>query len=138
MWPAQMQERCSGSAPVEVARLADHRFVINQRGVATVVPARGSAVLGVLWTVTSDHIRSLDGFEGVAKGNYVREVVQVYPEDAGAVVDAWVYIACHSQPGRPRDGYLERVIDGARHFDVDASYVKESLTPWGQAARVES
>lgn len=146
MWPGQMHDRCPDSAPREVARLVDHRFAINERGVATVLASPGADVLGVLWTVSSDHIRALDGFEGLATGNYVRELVRVRPARAdedgsaevGPAVEAWMYIACQSGPGRPREGYLERVIDGAVHFELDESYVENSLRSWSAGAPEES
>ncbi len=141
MWPDQMQDRCPDSAPLEVARLVDHRFAINERGVATVIASPRVDVLGVLWTVSSDHVRALDGFEGLARGNYVRQLVRVRTTSVvgvGSAIEAWIYIACHSSPSRPREGYLERVIGGALHFGVDDSYIEQSLRPWATGAPGES
>lgn len=132
MWPEQMEERCPGAHPVGVAGLAGHRFLINERGVATVVPEAANEVLGVLWAVSDAHIDALDGFEGLVKGNYVRESVWVTARDTQ--VESWIYVACHSQPSSPRPGYLERVIDGATHFGLDASYVDDQLRPWAGEA----
>lgn len=130
MWPAQMEDRCPGATVLGHARLLDHRFVINERGVATVLSTPGSDVLGVLWNVTSDHLRSQDVFEGLAEGRYVRDVVRVHHQELGHDIEASIYLACHTTPGNPREGYLERVIDGAVHFRLDESYVDQSIRPW--------
>lgn len=130
MWPTQMDDRCPGATALGHARLVDHRFVINDRGVATVLPAPGSVVLGVLWNVTSDHIVAMDGFEGLSEGRYVREVAQVHHEELGQDVEASIYLACHTTLGSPREGYLERVIAGAVHFGLDESYVDQAIRPW--------
>jgi len=120
--------RVDATTPIGLATLADHSFLINVRGVATVVPSATGHVVGVLWSVTAEHIDALDGFEGLAKGNYVRERVAV--ELLGQTIDAWVYIACHDSPSTPRPGYLERVIDGAQHFGIDEEYVDSQLRVW--------
>jgi gamma-glutamylcyclotransferase (GGCT)/AIG2-like uncharacterized protein YtfP len=127
MCPDQMQSRCPGAASIGIAELHDHRFMINERGVATVVPRQRSVVAGVLWDVTAAHVEVLDGFEGVAKGNYTREVVPIQSRSAGS--EAMIYIACHDTPSTPRPGYLERVISGAQFFGLDGDYVT-NLRSW--------
>ena len=127
MSSTQMAERCPGSTPIGLASLPDFRFLINERGVATVVPEADAMVRGVLWSTTDEHIESLDGFEGLAKGNYVRETIEVETDDGA--VDALVYLACHHEPGPPRVGYLETVLGGARAFGVPADYIAE-LAGW--------
>ncbi|MGI9607815.1 MAG: gamma-glutamylcyclotransferase family protein [Acidimicrobiales bacterium] len=130
MWGAQMQERCPGATAVGEAELSDHRFRINQRGVATIVPESRSRVLGVVWNTSDVHIEALDGFEGLSKGNYTRELVIV---DVGKMaVEAVVYVACHDRPGPPRAGYLPKVVTGATEFGLPESYVAE-LAAWATA-----
>ncbi len=123
----QMAERCPGSTAAGLATLPDFRFLINERGVATVIPEADAIVHGVVWSTTDEHIASLDGFEGLAKGNYVRETIEVETDDGP--VDALVYLACHQTPGPPRVGYLETVLGGARAFGVPADYIAE-LASW--------
>lgn len=132
MWPEQMDDRCAGATPIGVAALSQHRFLINERGVATVVPDVATEVLGVLWAVSDIHIDALDGFEGLAAGNYTRDVVRV--RASGETLDTWIYVACQSQPSTPRAGYLERVIAGARHFGLDQTYVDDQLRAWAGEA----
>jgi gamma-glutamylcyclotransferase (GGCT)/AIG2-like uncharacterized protein YtfP len=123
----QMAERCPGSTPGDLATLPDFRFLINERGVATAVPSADDVVHGVLWTTTDEHIAALDGFEGLAKGNYTRETIEV--DTPNGTVEALVYLACHHEPGPPRVGYLETVLGGARAFGLPASYIAE-LAGW--------
>lgn len=123
----QMAERCPGSTASSLASLVAFRFLINERGVATVVPSADDVVHGVLWSTTDEHIAALDGFEGLAKGNYTRETIEV--DTAEGTVDALVYLACHHEPGPPRVGYLETVLGGARAFGLPASYIAE-LAGW--------
>lgn len=126
MLPEQMLDRCAGAVPLGLASISDHAFLINQRGVATIVPSIDEVVFGVLWSVSVDHLAALDGFEGVAKGNYVRERRVLNPP---VETDAWTYIACHEEPSRPREGYLERVLAGGEHFGLDPSYL-DSIRVW--------
>jgi hypothetical protein len=46
------------------ARLPGYRFVINARGVATVVEDQSREVYGVLWNITLDDEKALDKYEG--------------------------------------------------------------------------
>src|SRR6266481_7272980 len=110
MHRAEMAERCPNAVLQGIARLDRHEFLINARGVATVVPAR-SFVYGVLWTVSASDETRLDRFEGVEFGFYRKRGVTVRSE-AGQV-QAFAYVAWNSVPGRPRAGYLESILEAA-------------------------
>jgi gamma-glutamylcyclotransferase (GGCT)/AIG2-like uncharacterized protein YtfP len=121
MNPDQMAVRCPEAAPAGVALLKGWRVAINSRGVATIVPDEaGSFVEGVLWWVTEACLRSLDRYEGVARGNYVRKTLQVRLDHQ--VVQAIVYVASSSDLGEPRSGYLEDILNGANHFSLSRAY----------------
>ena len=61
----QMAARCPESRYIGLARLHDFRWQINQRGVANVVPKRGSVVEGLCYLLSrKDEVR-LDKNEGV-------------------------------------------------------------------------
>lgn len=124
----KMAERCPGAVIVDVARLDDHRFVINERGVATVVPESGTTVHGLLWTISDENLRALDVVEGLDVGHYTRERTTVI-RATGTPVEAEVYVACQDQPGPPRPGYLELVIDACRARALPAPYLDE-LAGW--------
>ena len=116
----QMAQRCTGAADPRPAVLADHDWLINERGVATLEPSSGSAVHGVVWTITDEDLSVLDRAEGVPD-RYRRYRFTVHT--AAGSVPAWVYIDHRAEPGPPRQGYLERVIDGAVHHGLPDSWI---------------
>ncbi len=90
MHRAEMAQRCPSAVLQGIARLDRHEFLINARGVATVVPAPRSLVHGVVWDVTPRDEASLDRFEGVALGFYGKGRITVL-SDAGEA-QAFVYV----------------------------------------------
>ena len=107
--------------------LSGYRFIINRRGVATVVAQPDGLVRGVCWAISATELEGLDRKEGVKAGTYVR--VQLTVEcDSGPAV-AWVYMASDSSVGTPRIGYLERVLAGAKEHDLPECY-RDELTSW--------
>ncbi len=105
-----MARRCPDAGNPRPATLADHDWLINQRGVATIEPFAGGRVHGVLWSVSEHDLATLDSAEGVPV-RYRRGQRTVHT-DGGPSPD-WVYIDHRVHPGPPRPGYLERVVDGA-------------------------
>ena len=83
--------------------LADHDWLINQRGVATVEPLAGNQVYGVVWQISDGDLATLDSAEGVPV-RYRRDEMTVHTDDGPA--PAWVYIDHRVTPGPPRPGYL--------------------------------
>jgi len=51
-------------------------------------------------------------------------------EQAGRQYIALVYIASNNRPGKPRPGYLERVIEGARENGIDNDYIQTMKQCW--------
>lgn len=117
---AQMAQRCPEALNPLPATLADHDWLINERGVATVEPVDGAEVHGVLWQVSDSDLDVLDSAEGVPV-RYRRDILVVHTEHGPR--HAWVYIDHRVEPGAPRPGYLERVIDGARHHGLPQRWV---------------
>ncbi|MGV9798154.1 poly-gamma-glutamate hydrolase family protein [Mycobacterium sp. NPDC003449] len=122
----QMAGRCPGAVDPRPARLDGHDWLINQRGVATIEPFDGSQVHGVLWRVTDQDLAALDRAEGVPV-RYRRDRLTVHTADGPA--PAWVYIDHRVDPGPPRPGYLERILDGAMHHDLPHRWI-EFLRRW--------
>jgi gamma-glutamylcyclotransferase (GGCT)/AIG2-like uncharacterized protein YtfP len=125
----QMRIRCRGHELVGIAKLEGYGFVINSRGVATIVPKPGSVVNGVVWSISKHDEDKLDTYEGVAVGLYRKEQVQVLLAD-GDKAEVMVYVAADSIPGRTRNGYLTKIIKAAERHGLPAEYVKE-LKGWG-------
>lgn len=130
MNPRQMAERCPAAVWLGRAVLKGNRFVINQRGVATLVPNRRASTFGVLWSITPACEAALDRFEGVLLGFYEKRIVKVINLD-DRPEQALTYIDPVCEVGLPRPGYLERVIDGARRAGIPDrnfhGYLKEAL-----------
>jgi phage replication-related protein YjqB (UPF0714/DUF867 family) len=126
---AQMARRCPDASNPRPATLADHDWLINQRGVATVEPFDGTQVHGVVWDLSDRDLATLDSAEGVPV-RYHRDRLTVHTADGPAV--AWVYIDHRIETGAPRAGYLERVIDGAIHHGLPHRWI-EFLRRWDPA-----
>ncbi len=125
----QMALRCPGATDPRPATLADHDWLINERGVATVEPFTGSCVHGVLWRVSDHDLATLDSAEGVPV-RYRRDRLIVHTDDGPS--PAWVYVDPRVEPGPPRPGYLERIIDGARHHGLPHRWI-DFLHRWDPA-----
>lgn len=119
----KMAVRCLDAVVVGTACLPGHRFLINTRGVATVVPALGEVVHGVLWEISKADEASLDHYEGVATGFY-RKVNARMQFDDGIATEALIYVARDDKPGRARPGYLERVVAAAKRHRLAHEYIK--------------
>ncbi len=125
----QMAARCPDAVAPRRATLADHDWLINERGVATIEPLAGSEVHGVVWHVSDRDLATLDSAEGVPV-RYRRDRLTVHTDDGPS--DAWVYIDHRVDPGPPRPGYLERIIDGAHHHELPYRWI-EFLRRWDPA-----
>lgn len=125
---SQMQERCVGSTLAGQAKLHGYRFLINTRGVATVVQENARIVYGMLWRITSQDETSLDDYEGVAWGIYEKSHIDV-ETPSGNIISALIYIARDNKEGRPRKGYMEKIADAAKFHSLPEEYIKE-LSLW--------
>ena len=123
----QMKFRCKSSSAVAVAKLPNWKFLINSRGVATVVPKNGKVAYGVVWAISRDNERSLDYYEGVREKIYSKSEVEILIEEKK--ISTLIYIAENKSPGVPRKGYLETVIDGAKSFNAHKDWLAE-LKSW--------
>ena len=74
----QMEYRCQNSRPLGKVSLLGYRFIINSRGVATIIPHNYSTVNGVLWLLNLKHEFTLDYFEGVKKKTYFNMTTRQY------------------------------------------------------------
>lgn len=124
----QMEERCRDAVFWGKARLSGYRFIINTRGVATVIPLASSDVYGVLWSITASCEKSLDECEGVRRGTYSKRMVDVCT-DRGELFHAMIYIASNSTCGSSKSGYIERIIAAAKKHGLPDAYIEE-LKSW--------
>jgi len=128
---AQLRERCPDSYFLCRARLPGHRFVITSRGYASVRKSAGGTVHGLLIALTEPDERTLDRFEGVAKGMYRRDHLEILTE-LGYPIPALIYIDDIEGEGPPAKGYLERILNGARRHGLAPAAIAE-LESWVQS-----
>ncbi len=120
----QMAERCPGAKLGGKALLDDYCFLINSRGVATVVPDMGKAVYGLLWKISATNEASLDEREGVRFGTYTKQCMMVIDEN-GQEKLALTYVASNSETGSSKEGYLEKILSALSENDMPVPYVDE-------------
>lgn len=125
-----MASRCREAEAVGVAVLQDYRFIIMADGYASVEPARGQDVYGVLWRLSARDLSNLNAYENLQAGLYRRVMLPVLYERV--TLNALVYVGRSGIEGRPRPGYMDTVIDSAREWDLPHDYV-ESLRRWAPA-----
>lgn len=132
----QMAQRCPDAGDPRPATLADHDWLINERGVATVEPLPGGVVHGVVWRLSDRDLAKLDSAEGVPV-RYRRDELTVRTDDGQQT--AWVYIDHRVEPGPPRLGYLERILEGAHQHGLPTRWIQflERWDPihWPQRSR---
>lgn len=128
-----MAHRCPGATPLGKARLAGWRYLIYTRGYANIAPDAAGEVWGGVWLVTEEHLRALDGYEGVAKGLYHRKDCEVEMEGETRITCV-VYVDSNpggDVPGVPDAAYQSRILAGAHDFALPPGYIAflETFTP---------
>ena len=98
-----------------------HRFLINEKGVATVVPDNANNVIGIVWTITETDKASLDHYEGVQSNHYSPAFIPVVVGYQS--YNSLIYIATNSTPGRARSGYMEKIFRAASTHGFDSRYL---------------
>jgi gamma-glutamylcyclotransferase (GGCT)/AIG2-like uncharacterized protein YtfP len=112
----QMAFRCPDARPLGVARLEGYRLTFagfNARwggGVATILPARRSTVLGRVWWISKTDLERLDGYEGYPFV-YDRAPVVVKAGAREFWCHTYVKNAAEVQT-TPSEDYLRTIIDG--------------------------
>jgi len=131
MCAALMRRRCPGARLEGRACLPGYRFVILRSGYASVVPAPGSSVHGLLWRLTPRDVAALNVYENLAGGLYRAVTMAVVSHRRRRA--ALVYMGSDSTLGRPRPGYLDIVTQAARDAGFPSRYLA-CLTRWASAS----
>src|SRR5215472_2890474 len=128
MCTALMRRRCPGARLEGRARLPGCRFIIMRSGYASVVPAPGECVHGLLWRLTPRDVAVLNAYENLEGGLYraVTMAVVTHRQRCAALV----YIGRDRAYGRPRPGYLDIVTRAARDAGFPPRYLR-CLARWG-------
>jgi len=126
---SQMAHRCPTAKLVGKARLSGYKFIINDRGVASIIRNADNFVDGILWSVFPVDEESLDHYEGIASNFYFKTEITAENNQTGEQSTAMVYIASDDSLGQPYPGYLEKIIKAADRFKFDSNY-KMELIGW--------
>ncbi|MBK9082811.1 MAG: gamma-glutamylcyclotransferase [Rhizobiales bacterium] len=124
MHEAEMALRCPGARVVGRARLARHRFFVMNHGYASVTRDPARDVHGLLWEIGLAHVRTLDAFEELGRGLYTKISQGVILAEGGAR-RALIYVGASLEPGRPKPGYMERIVEAAEAAGLPAAYRRE-------------
>jgi cation transport regulator ChaC len=122
MSTALMKRRCPSAVAIGTARLDGWRFFIMAAGFASIAPANGWVVHGVLWWLAPRDLAALNAYEGVEGGLYVRRTLPVRCQ--GRHEPALVYVGTSPLAGRPRPAYQWGVAAAARQWRLPANYVR--------------
>lgn len=123
-----MRGRCPSSQFLGRGILSGFAFLINARGVATVLAAPEHVVYGAIWHLETSDEKRLDVYEGVADDFYRKRTLPVIFEEGQ--VRALVYLATDERRGdRARSGYVEKIVAAAREHDFPKEYL-EALGQW--------
>ena len=114
-----------GRAPGWQLVLDKPGVVLARCGVASIVPAPGDEVLGVLYELAPADLAQVDLTEGVLIGNYERSTILVAPLDGTPAVAAETLVSAARQPGmRPSRTYMTLLIEGALEHGLPAWWIE--------------
>ncbi|MDC7787813.1 gamma-glutamylcyclotransferase [Rhodoplanes sp. TEM] len=119
---ALMRRRCPTAQEIGRAVLPGVRLLINDDGYATLVPAAGGRIEGVLWRLAPRDRAALNAYERTDVGLY-RAVAMTVRAAGGRHCRALVYVARSRRAGRPRPGYMALVVGAAREVGLPEPYV---------------
>ncbi len=120
--------RCPDYCHVSAGRLHGWRWIITTRGYASIVASERDYVLGTVYELSEDDVLSLDRFEGVENGSYLKEELGV--EVNGREVDCLVYIDPVVEEGEPKEEYIARINHGIKAAGLSEEYVTRYLRPF--------
>jgi hypothetical protein len=122
-----MRRRCPTATALGTARLDHWRYLVTRDGYASIAPAPGEVVHGVLWRLAPRDLAAVNAYESLDSGLYRRCLLPV--RRGGRRVRALVYVARDRCAGRPRPGYQDLVVRAARDWRLPADYVRQ-LERW--------
>lgn len=117
-----MSSRCRDARPLGYASLPNYEFRFANH--ADVVPKKGSRVDGVLWTISTYDLRSLDILEG-HPSYYNRLSLPIMFE--GKKINAITYFMQPGFPDQlPSSGYWDMVLSGYNENGVPTGQLREA------------
>jgi gamma-glutamylcyclotransferase (GGCT)/AIG2-like uncharacterized protein YtfP len=123
---SQMRQRCPKARAICPATLPGWRWLIGERGFATIAAAHRGAVHGALYSLSEIDQARLDICEGVSSGKYGKFFMEV--ETIEGSTTALVYIDPRTIKGSPCLDYIERCVQGANEWGLDDHAVNTMQT----------
>lgn len=121
---AAMKSRCPRAVPLGRFYLDDAKLVF--RGVADCVYSPGSKCPGGLWRITPECEAALDRYEGIGRGFYRKELVELTGATNGE--NEIMYYAMNSTGiFPPSAGYLGVIKQGYRDFKLPMKPLAEAV-----------
>jgi hypothetical protein len=84
------------------------------------VEDQSSEVYGVLWNLSEECEENLDFYEGVSNGLYEKVYIDLPEINLQNVL---IYIDRTAELGKPKFGYLEKIILAAEHLGFSGEYL---------------
>ena len=128
LWRQQMSNRCPEHREIGAGCLTGWRWIITTRGYASIVMSEDDYVLGTVYELSEADLLNLDQFEGVAEGNYRKEMISV--DVCGRERICLVYIDPIIEEGNPKEEYVARINNGIKDVGFPEEYVIWYLRPF--------
>ena len=135
----QMARRCPGATPATMATLLDHRLVFRGpsknrgAGVASVDPAPGPGVRGLVWNLSEEDLLTLDRREGAPQW-YKRATVSVATDDGSSQEVILYRLPRDVLEMVPTDDYYDQIAAAYLHLRLDLRPLEDALTRARHAA----
>jgi hypothetical protein len=122
---ASMRRRCPDAKKIGKLFVDDATLVF--RSVADVTVLEGSVVPGGLWEISRSDERSLDMYEGVASGFYLKRYLTVQRGKRKPEQVLFYQMSTSRGIMPPSDGYLDTIAQGYRDFGLPLEALDEFL-----------
>lgn len=119
-----MVRKCPSAVMLGVSKLVNHRFIINEEGMATVIPKAASTVFGILWLLNETDEETLDRDKGIDEGPYIKSIREIETV-RGRTTKAMTYVSTNFMYGLPGHGHMDDIIDIAAKLHLPKSYLNE-------------
>jgi len=119
-----MSRKCPSAVMLGVSKLVHHRFIINEQGMATVIPKAASTVFGVLWLLTEKDEETLDREQGIDEGPYIKSIREI-ETIRGRTTKAMTYVSSNFIYGLPGLRYMDDILDIAVRLHLPKAYIHE-------------
>lgn len=120
-----MQKRCPNHKIVGNGVLKHYRWIISSRGYANIVKSPQSIVYGTVYEISESDERTLDQYEGVTSGSYLKKMHGIVINES--LLTCIVYVDPIEEEGSPKAEYIVRINKGIEDAKLPCDYVQNSI-----------